>query len=190
MGCYDYQRKICAEYGGRNIINIASKEDPGKLSQYGCINVDLLDFDKHTGSDLTKLPNFVHGDALNLPWKEPKFQLAVLGEFIEHCVRPCALRALSEAARVVLPGGYICVTYPLDPRAPGHQHAADKLDVWVAGETGHDITSWHQTVWESGWFDQMVQWCGLIEVHREQLEYSFVNHTPPQGYGVLLRKPL
>jgi len=48
--------------------------------------------------DLYDIPNFIRADAQNLPFKDNEFEIAVLGEVLEHCPEP--IMALKEAKRV------------------------------------------------------------------------------------------
>lgn len=48
--------------------------------------------------DLYDLPNFVRADAQDLPFKDKEFDVAVLGEVVEHCPHPG--KAISEGKRV------------------------------------------------------------------------------------------
>lgn len=48
--------------------------------------------------DLYDLPNFVRANAQELPFKDNEFDIAVLGEVVEHCPEP--VKALREAKRV------------------------------------------------------------------------------------------
>ncbi|HPS61323.1 MAG TPA: methyltransferase domain-containing protein [Candidatus Cloacimonas sp.] len=71
--------------------------------------------------DLYDIPNFVRADAQSLPFGDKTFDIAVLGEVVEHCPDP--LKAVTEARRVAK---QVIVTVPyeqkwtsiLDPMMP------------------------------------------------------------------------
>ena len=54
--------------------------------------------------------NGVVGDALTLPIQNEAIDLIVSSEVIEHCANPRL--ALCEFARILKPGGYLCLTTP------------------------------------------------------------------------------
>ena len=170
------------------ILNVACKEDPANLgARFGATNLDIQEFDPQTGRDLNRVPNFVKGDALNLPEKwTGTFHVVVLGEFIEHCVFDAARRALSEAVRVARPSGTILLTFPLDDRRPEVQHKPEEIRTLVTGETGHDITVYHQTVWTDEFLSRLFVEAGVREVLREPLIYEFLDPRRPSGWGVVL----
>lgn len=170
------------------ILNIACKEDPAALgARFGAVNLDIQEYDPQTGTDLRKIPNFVHGNALELPEKwTGLFHVVVLGEFIEHCVFDAARKALREAVRVARKDGKVVVTFPLDSRPPEAQHAPEEIRTLVEGETGHDITVCHQTVWTDMMLSRLFVEAGVREVLREPLVYEFLDTRRPTGWGVVL----
>lgn len=176
---YTFQRNAC-EVSERPILNIASKEDPAGLgASYGAINLDLLDYDPHTQRDLTTIPNFVKGSALDLPFKDEEFPTCVLGEFLEHCTVEAGTKAVQEAWRVLRPKGKLILTFPLDSRPKDQQHAQQFLVTWdPAG-----ITAWHQTVWEDPMLDNLFSENGFVVEIKTALDYGWA-----KGWGILLRK--
>lgn len=199
MNAHIWQRNLCkaarndAALGGVpmsdfKILNVACKEDPANLgARFNATNVDIQAFDPQTGRDLTKLPNFVLGNALELPEKwSGTFHVVVLGEFIEHCVFDAARRALSEAVRVLRPDGKIFLTFPLDDRPPEVQHKPEEIRTLVEGTTGHDITVYHQTVWTDEQLSRLFVETGVREALREPLVYEFLDPRRPTGWGVVL----
>jgi SAM-dependent methyltransferase len=182
MQCHVYQREACESLRGGRILSVACKEDPSQLGRdFGAINLDQQDFDPQEQLSLYEIPNFVVGDACNLPFGAEEFDLVVLGEFLEHCPFDAAVTALREASRVIRPDGRIAVTVPLDGRPAEAQHAPEHLVTWA-----HGITSWHQTVWDESLFSALLGEVGLREVDRSwrELNYGFCT-----GFGVMLRKP-
>lgn len=166
ISCHEYQKEHAAHLPTR-IVNIACKEDPAGLGKaVDAVNVDLLEYDPHTNTDLRKLPNFQAGDALALPFKDGEFGGAVLGEFIEHCRPEIAYKALMEAKRVTRKGRQIILTFPIDPRPPEVQHPKHLLIEWDEG-----ITSWHQTVWDDEKLDRLLEATRLKPIHRAHLSY-------------------
>lgn len=185
-----WQRKGC-EGAAAPILNAACKEDPAKLGgDYGAVNMDIWTFDEQTKLPLSKIPNFVQGDVLNMPddWTG-KYGTIVLGEFLEHCVPTAARDALLECKRVLKDDGRLIVTLPLDGRKAEAQHAKHLLKVIVKGETGHDITVWHQTVWEDDMLEELWKEVGLEVVLQEPINYGFIlPKRQPEGWGFILKK--
>lgn len=174
----EYQRNFCAA-AMSPILNIACKEDPYRLgADFGAVNLDYLTYDPHMKVDLTKLPNFVQGDARKLQFPDGEFAAVVMGEFIEHCIAEVGIVCIKEAARVLSDGGLLCLTFPRDSRPPHHQHAREHLVQWAEG-----ITSWHQTVWEDDMLSDAFAQAGLEELSREPIDYS-TSH----GLGITLKK--
>jgi SAM-dependent methyltransferase len=182
MNCHEYQRMVC-EGAGRPVLNTACKEDPARLGElFDAINLDINEFDPHTQvHGLASVKNFMVGDARALPWKEPLFRCVVLGEILEHCTHTAALDILLEAARVLLPDGVICVTFPLDARPPEAQHQRHLLVQWDNG-----ITSWHQTQWTDDLFFPLLREAGLRQLDRIPIDYPFLPGQAPQGWGYRL----
>jgi len=179
MPCHDYQRRKCAEL--RPVVNVGCKEDPAKLGRdFDAVNCDINDYDPQERLSLYEVPNFVRADACALPFDDESFEVAVVGEMLEHCPFDAAVLVLLEACRVIRPSGRIVVTIPLDSRPPEVQHEPHLLTVWE-----HGITSWHQTVWTDSMFRSLLQKTHLqeIEAHREELEYGFC-----RGFGAVLVK--
>jgi len=188
--CHNYQREACAELRENGaILNAACKEDPGNLSQYGVINFDICELDEQTGKRLTDLPRFILGSVLKAAdtFSEGQFAAVILGEYLEHCTMPAAIKSLEQMRYVLADDGVLVLTFPLDGRPKEKQHAKHLLKVWVEGETGHDITVWHQTVWTDEMLADLFKQTGFEVISREPLGYSFVNGYP-QGWGVRLRK--
>lgn len=189
--CHTYQRTACEfRLAEGPILNAACKEDPGGLSRYGVTNFDICLVDEQTGRDLTKLPNFVHGSVLEASKHFAKHQFAtiVLGEYIEHCVPNAVEATLLELRAILKDDGYLVITFPLDNRPAESQHAKHLLKVWWPGETGHDITVWHQTWWTDEMLVDLFAKTGFVEESRQVLGYGFVNHPAPEGWGIMLRK--
>lgn len=181
--CHRFQRDFCRDFPDhRPILNVACKEDPGRIgADFGATNTDLLTEDPHTNTDMEKdVPNFIQGDAMDLPFDDGSYKLLVIGELLEHCTLDAATKVLQEAKRVCHPEGYICLTFPLDGRGKREQHPEHLLIEWANG-----ITSWHQTVWHEGLQDHLFKKVGLTVVSRSKIGYAIpkVNH----GFGVVLK---
>ncbi len=185
-----WQRKGC-EDAPKPILNAACKEDPAHLGgDYGAINLDIWTFDEQTKIPLSQIPNFQQGDVLDMKaFEDGHFGTIVLGEFLEHCVPAVAKVALLECKRVLKDDGRFVITFPLDGRPAKAQHAEKLLKVIVEGETGHDITVWHQTVWEEDMILPLFEECGFEVVSRESIPYGFISpKRDPEGWGYILKK--
>ena len=190
MKAHAYQIMYCKN-AKQPILNAACKEDPAKLGvTYGAINLDVWDECKQSNVKFATLPNFVQGDVCDMHmFKDGHFGTVVLGEFLEHCVVGAARRALNEVRRVLADDGTVALTFPLDPRPPEAQHAKIHLKIYVKGETGHDMTVWHQTVWLDPMLASLFEDTGFKEIHREPLDYAFVGKLmQPNGWAVVLAK--
>lgn len=191
-GAHKFQRKLCQhaiEHNRVPILNAACKEDPAKLGlDYDAINLDITDYDPHTKVKLTDLKNYKQGNILEASsiFEPETFGMIVLGEFIEHCVFEAAAKALTELRAVLNGDGFMVLTFPLDSRPPGKQHAKHHLVVTVEGETGHDITVWHQTVWEDDMLAALFEETGFKETSRTKLHYGFC--ADRGGWGLTLEK--
>jgi len=184
---------MCSKYENlRPILNVACKEDPAKLGKsFGATNLDIETFCTQTKTNLPqKVPNFINGNVLEMSsiFTPGFYKLIVVGEFIEHCVVHCAVQALTECHKVLSDDGLLVLTFPLDDRPPEQQHAADQLRVIVPGETGTDITVWHQTVWTDEMLGGLFLRTGFREIERQTLSYGFVGPKDPQGWGIILEK--
>lgn len=180
MPCHQYQREMVAKFSKSPVLNGACKEDPSNLGRdFNATNMDVNDYDPQERLSLYQIPNFVRGSLLNIPFPDRHFGTVVLGEILEHCPRPSAIKILSEAKRVVKSDGVIVVTYPLDPRPANVQHEPHLLITWEGG-----ITSWHQSVWDSKSFEDLLNEVGLEQVPdlRVELQYGFCT-----GIGTVLR---
>jgi len=191
MNCHQYQKAMVqdrVELGP--VLNAASKEDPANLSQFGVTNFDINTHCAMLNRDLRTLPNFVLGSVLEMSahFKEGQFKTIVLGEYIEHCVPAVVKKSLLECKKVLSDDGMLILTFPLDARPPKSQHAERHLKVWLEGETGHDITVWHQTVWEDDMLEELFSETGWTVVKKDPVSYAFIKGRNPQGWGILLEK--
>ena len=109
---YD-QFSFQVRYAQGYVVNIGANTDGAGFKSRGGVNVDLYLKDEHTGRDL---PTDVVADARSLPWTEPTFDTAVLGEILEHMDTEDGIKALSEARRVLKPQGRVVITMPHDHR--------------------------------------------------------------------------
>lgn len=191
-GAHGFQKQQCArakEIGAVPILNAACKEDPAHLGRdFNAVNLDITDFDPHTDVKLTDLRNFVQGNLLEASsiFGAGQFGMVVLGEFLEHCVYDAARQVLRELHKVLRDDGFIATTFPLDDRPKGKQHAEKHLIVTVPGETGHDITVWHQTVWSDEMLVTLFAETSFKEVSRTPLRYGF--GSDGGGWGLVLEK--
>lgn len=191
MNHHQFQLEIVKDRVGLGpILNAASKEDPANLSQYGVTNFDISTHCEMLRQDLRLLPNFVLGSVLEMSkhFKEGKFKTVILGEYLEHCVFSAAVTSLVESRKVLADDGMLTLTFPLDGRPPEVQHAKEFLKIWVEGDTGHDITVAHQTVWEDAMLETLFSETGWSEISRTELSYGFVKDRTPNGWGILLEK--
>jgi len=174
-----FQRNMVEKYMSKDkgVVNLACKEDPAKLGRdFGAFNVDLIEHDVQTNTDLTKLPNFHKYDIRELPkeWNG-KFSVAVLGDVIEHCTHEAAADVLISAADVA---ETIVVTLPFDNRTPEEQHSSENLF-----EIGDGCYSYHVHNWEEE-FDELVEFCNLYFLERLEAKYPHC----PGVFAVLRRK--
>lgn len=167
----------------RPILNIACKEDPAGLADFGAVNLDIQKYDPSLGKDLTQcVRNYVHGNACALPFPAESFATCVMGEFLEHCEYPKAVEALKEAHRVLKPGGKLIMTFPLDPRPLEIQHNPPVLTEFVKG-----CWAGHVTVWDEEKREPLYKDTGFKEVFRENTTYLLGGITMG-GRALILEK--
>jgi malonyl-CoA O-methyltransferase len=73
----------------------------------------------------THQADWLVADGATLPVRDNAFDVAVLGEILEHVIDPAAV--LAEAERVVKPGGRVIVSTPIEGMALD-QHGAEHRD--------------------------------------------------------------
>jgi len=71
------------------IVNLGCGEDPAQLQHANITHVDL---------DTYNHQNFVRADICNLPFEDNEFDLAILGDILEHAPNPVTM--LKESSRV------------------------------------------------------------------------------------------
>jgi ubiquinone/menaquinone biosynthesis C-methylase UbiE len=134
-----------------------------------------------------KTVNFVQGSFLDMPFKDEEFGGLVLGEVCEHCDIKRLQQMMTEANRVLRPGGELLITWPGDSRPKIEQHPDSAMMTYCEG-----VTSWHQSVWTPEQIQEVIAeqtkkredtWELL---HLEPLFYAFIPKSP--GWGMCLRK--
>lgn len=78
------------------------------------------------------------GDALDLPFADESFDVAVLSEILEHI--PDDERAIAEAARILKPGGVAAVSVP--------RWLPEKL-CWALSDEYHEVEGGHVRVYKA-----------------------------------------
>ncbi len=186
MQAHVFQRNAVS-VAERPILNAACKEDPAKLSQYGVVNLDLLDFDPHTRTKLTSLRNFVHGSVTDLTtlFEPEHFKTIVLGVFLEHCSIPYGHEVLEEIYKALPVGGVLILTFPLDNRPAATQHGKQHLKILVGDEENPKFTTWHRTLWEGPELEELLHESRWKILTKETLHYGF---TKKGGYGIVAEK--
>lgn len=183
---YEFQTEICKSVE-QPILNVGCKEDPASLGKlYGATNLDILDFDTFTNTDLKRLKNFVHGSVLDVEtlFSEKQFQTCVLGEFLEHCLVEFAHEVIETLWRFLPVGGKLVLTFPLDDRAPEQQHGKHQLFVMCGTNDNPQFTTYHQTVWEPKLLKELFARGWVIE-RQDPVTYGF---CPRGGWGMVVRK--
>lgn len=92
-------KTIYRKMGKPKIVDIGC--NIGELFGDKAVNVDRASFSdlrKESGNEKLEIPNFVQADAEDLPFEDFSFDLAYLGEILEHVDDP--LVVLNEAQRV------------------------------------------------------------------------------------------
>lgn len=156
-----FQRLHAKKFQGR-VVNIGSGTDPAKLKRNcGAVNVDLHEVDQ-----VTEFANEVDvlADARSLPFADDSFDLAVIGDVLEHMLDPDAIACLREARRVA---HMVVITIPEDNR-PAARKGAHLVEEYAPGiPAGHQrviskeiIQDWLD---QSGW--KAVEWKRLEDGH-------------------------
>lgn len=184
---HGYQRRVC-ELGSRPIINIGCSHDPANLGRdFGAVNMDIAtSFLEH---DFARdVPNFVQGHALDTKQPDGHYGTVILGELIEHMTYEAATRALEEAKRILIPGGLIGITWPMD-RRPYADQCVDSGEVLtrpVETVPGSGVHRLHVTVWEDALFRRLVEDVGLSILNKTFLTYGIPGCET--GWGAILWK--
>lgn len=179
---YEFQREIVRRLGGK-VLNAACADDPAGLGKMGAVNLDIQTFEKHSGNDFSKVPNFLHGSVMEIPFQDEHFDVVVLGEFLEHCKFDKAVQAVQSCRRVLKPGGKLVVTVPLDGRTPLEQRGQQE---WPE-EYDSGITCYHQTWWGVDDLRRLKRATKMIELLRAPLFYMLT--SPIGGWGLVWEKP-
>ena len=101
----------------------------------------------HKGVD--RQAHFQRGNIAELPFATGTVDLVIASEVIEHLPDPQA--AFSEIARVLVPGGFVVLTIPIDSQTPAHLSSLSDADEFTdlcreAGLTVESLsTKWHLT---------------------------------------------
>lgn len=187
--CHEFQHLLAKRLGGK-ILNAASADDRAQLGSLGAINVDVVALEEHSGLTFaSRSTPFVLASVFALPFASGTFDVIVLGEFLEHCTRTSAQRAVLECSRVLRPGGHLVLTYPLDGRPVedqrGHFRRTSSgslsLMEYIDGVTCH-----HQTWWTEPMVHELAVACSFSEVLRAALLYRVT--TLLCGWGLVWQK--
>jgi SAM-dependent methyltransferase len=185
------QRRL-AENAPRPILNVACKEDPAGLADFGAVNVDIQRYDPSLGMDLTQaVPNFVHGNAVELPFEDQSFGTVVYGEFLEHCEFHAAVKALTEGKRVLRDDGIFILTFPKDGRSREGQHEPPVVVEFSStlkdGTVQRGFWSCHVTVWTDELLQKLYDAVGIEEATRQKTTY-ILGGVYMSGLALTLRK--
>ena len=179
---HEYQHAMVRLIGGK-CLNAACADDPAKLGELGAINLDFLTHTPASNRDQTKIPNFVHGTVMDMPFPDEHFDCVVLGEFLEHCKPEKAVQAITECRRVLKAGKYLVLTVPLDARPRDEQRGSEDWPL----EYDAGITCHHQTWWCNDMILDLKRKVRMIEVGRAALFYMLT--APLGGWGLCWQKP-
>lgn len=113
---------------GETIINLLHRYDCKKLLDIGCgrdgVSLEASKFCDVTGLDISEtaletmreaVPNvkYVDGDCRSLPFPDGSFDMVVASEIIEHLTKEDGEKLLTEAKRVLQPGGKLIISTPI-----------------------------------------------------------------------------
>lgn len=175
-----------SELGFTPILNVACKEDPACLADFGATNLDIQVGDPSLGIESLAdvVPNFVNGDATKLSeyFPEKTFKLVVMGEMLEHLKFFRAVQVLTEVKKVLQDGGRIVMSFPLDPRPFEAQHNPPVYTEFIPG-----CFASHVMVWKDEMLNDLYREVGLKEIHRDKLSYV-LGAIPLSGRGLILEK--
>lgn len=168
------------------VLNVACKEDPACLADFGATNLDIQVGDPSQGitSLADVVPNFVNGDATKLSeyFQAGSFGLVMMGEMLEHLLLFRAIQVLSEVRKVLKDDGRLALSFPLDPRPFEAQHNPPVYTEFIPG-----CFASHITVWKDDLLAQLYAETGFREVHRDKLTY-ILGGIVLGGRGLILEK--
>lgn len=173
----EWTKKMLEESGGKRVVNFACKEDPAKLyHMFNAVNIDIRDEDEETKTALRDVVgNFIQCDIRNTPFFDDVFDVAVLGEILEHCTFEAAAEVVQEANRLAC---FAVVTVPFDTRAPHEQHDEEALYEVAPGCYTYHVTNWKDDL------APLFEANGWEILHVEKLDYDGLF----EGEGVVLRR--
>jgi ubiquinone/menaquinone biosynthesis C-methylase UbiE len=93
--------------------------------------------------------NFHTADLTNLPLPNRSVDLLIASEVVEHLPEPRL--AFAEISRVLVPGGFLALTIPIDSHTPAHMNSLSNEDEFqsLCREAGFRVNSlaakWHLT---------------------------------------------
>ena len=135
------------EYATPPILNIGCGNNPCGWYGPDCTHFDI---------DVWNYPNFVQGDAHNLPFPDDSFVTAVMGDMLEHVRDP--VRVLQEAGRVA-PCVVMTTFEEWRLGGPGYQPEGGKALYFPEGveldhpeglvsRTSEEVTPHHGHIWQ------------------------------------------
>lgn len=127
------------------VLNIGCADDPlyfGDLVQH--FDIDDWSY-KHKW--------FTQGDAHSLPFHDDSFGLVIMGDMLEHVPDP--KKVISEAMRVIWPGGKLVMTVFEEWRLPGHgQWIKEGLE--LGDKTNRDLGYADREAWQKENYPQRI----------------------------------
>lgn len=173
MPQYAFQRRQINP--GDRVINIGCDIDCGLLRHdFGAFNVDVNRFSASNNHETAA--DFIHDARVPFPFRA-EFDVAILGDLLEHFSDNCAVMAIRNAAAILKTTGLLVITCPEDYRPQSEQGEYAEHCPGVPKHHPRPIT-----------IEIIGKWlftAGLNMASVQQIEYGFC-----QGWGVTARKPV
>ena len=180
----EFQRVVIKSFPGKS-LNAASGGDPADLGSLGSINLDVQSFEPSTGLRFENTKNYVNGSVLNIPFSPCEFDTVILGELLEHCTKERAIQVIKECSRVLVRGGVLGITVPLDGLA-FVRRCKDPTWKDPRGDYVDGISHEHQSWWLDEDLAEFRAAGGFAEIHRSGIYYFGL--YPMGGWGLVWRR--
>jgi SAM-dependent methyltransferase len=155
---------------------------------------EYVGLDQHIYDDDTLGPKtrLVSGSALDLPFGDNTFGAVCMFDVMEHLPRKSELKALTEARRVLRPGGHLYLSTPhaswlhtaLDPGwVLGHRHYRKSRVVHLLRAAGFSV----ERVFVAGGIVEQLDYLRLLiykhVFHRSSPRLDVISHLVERSYG-------
>lgn len=168
------QANFQLKYSKGKILNIGCADDPAKLKLLGAVNLDVCA--EHPTLRTRNACDVVHDARTPLPFKDGCFDTVVFGDILEHMTKPDAIKALTNARKVIKGDGHVVITVPDDHRDPHAQNIYESMGQPFTEEYTNGVKGYHRPISREEILDTVLQ-AGLQPKVIQPIDYGiFVGH--------------